>query len=112
MLLRTAVSLYSPFQSIFLGKLACCVSDNKITTRVNLFNEWVRELPEDARTPEGTLTDCAPCILNRNDSCISHLETIEITFHNAPPAQKPPTEKQKTARRMHRHPACGQSVIE
>ena len=26
MLLRTAVSLYSPFQSIFLGKLACCVT--------------------------------------------------------------------------------------
>ena len=62
-------------------------SDNKITTRVNLFNEWVRELPEDARTPEGTLTDCAPCILNRNDSCISHLETIEITFHYAPATQ-------------------------
>ena len=26
MLLRTAVSLYSPFQSILLGKLACCVT--------------------------------------------------------------------------------------
>ena len=26
MLLRTAVSLYSPFQSILLGKLTCCLS--------------------------------------------------------------------------------------
>ena len=59
-------------------------SDNKITTRVNLFNEWVNKLPDDARTMDGDLTGCSPCILNRNDSCISHLETIEITFHFAP----------------------------
>lgn len=59
-------------------------SDDRITTRVNLFNEWVKSLPEDARTLDGDLTGCSPCILNRNDSCISHLETIEITFYYGP----------------------------
>lgn len=60
-------------------------SDNQITTRVNLFNEWVKALPEDARTPNGDLTDCSPCILNRNDPAISHLKTITLTFHYGPP---------------------------
>ncbi len=59
-------------------------SDNEITTRVNLFNEWVKALPNDARTLNGDLTGCAPCILNRNDSCISSMESIEITFYYGP----------------------------
>ena len=59
-------------------------SDDRITTRVNLFNEWVKALPEDARTLDGDLTGCSPCIIERNGSCISHLETIEITFYYGP----------------------------
>ncbi len=59
-------------------------SDNQITTRVNLFNEWVTKLPDEARTMDGDLTDCSPCILNRNDSCISTMYTIEITFYYGP----------------------------
>ena len=59
-------------------------SDNKITTRVNLFNEWVKALPEDAHTMDGDLTDCSPCILDRNDACISHMESISITFYYGP----------------------------
>lgn len=59
-------------------------SDNEITTRVNLFNEWVKALPDDARTLDGDLTGCSPCILDRNDSCISQMKTIEITFYYGP----------------------------
>lgn len=59
-------------------------SDNQITTRVNLFNEWVKELPPEARTLDGDLTGCSPCILNRNDSVISGMESIEITFYYGP----------------------------
>lgn len=61
-------------------------SDNGITTRVNLFNEWVHKVPDGIRTPDGDLTDCTPCIINRNDNVISHIETIEITFHYGPAA--------------------------
>ena len=61
-------------------------SDNRITTRVNLFNEWVKALPEDAHTMDSDLTDCSPCILDRNDACISHMETIYITFYYGPAA--------------------------
>ncbi len=59
-------------------------SDNQITTRVNLFNEWVTKLPDEARTMDGDLTDCSPSILNRNDACISTMYTIEITFYYGP----------------------------
>ena len=59
-------------------------SDNRITTRVNLFNEWVHKLPEEARTLDGDLTGCTPCVINRNDQVISHIETIQITFHYGP----------------------------
>lgn len=61
-------------------------SDNSITTRVNLFNEWVTKLPDGARTMDGDLTDCSPCILDRNDSCISEMYSIEITFYYGPAA--------------------------
>ena len=61
-------------------------SDNAITTRVNLFNEWVNALPAEARTMDGDLTGCSPCILDRNDSCISEMYTIEITFYYGPAA--------------------------
>lgn len=61
-------------------------SDNKITTRVNLFNEWVKDLPDDARTMDGDLTGCSPCILDRNDSCVSEMYTLEITFYYGPAA--------------------------
>lgn len=59
-------------------------SDNRITTRVNLFNEWVHKLPEEARTLDGDLTGCTPCIIDRNDEVISRIETISITFHYGP----------------------------
>lgn len=59
-------------------------SDNQITTRVNLFNEWVTKLPDNIRTMDGDTTGCSPSILNRNDSCISQMYTISITFYYGP----------------------------
>lgn len=59
-------------------------ADNGITTRVNLFNEWVTKLPDSARTMDGDLTGCSACILDRNDGIIPHIETIEITFYYGP----------------------------
>lgn len=59
-------------------------ADNGITTRVNLFNEWVTKLPDGARTMDGDLTGCAACILDRNDGIIPHIDTIEIDFYYGP----------------------------
>lgn len=59
-------------------------SDNKITTRVNLFNEWVTKLPDDARTMDGDLTGASPCILDRNDGIIPTVQSIEVTFYYGP----------------------------
>lgn len=61
-------------------------ADNGITTRVNLFNEWVTRIPGDARTADGLLEGISPNIIDRNDSMIPHIETIEITFHYGPAA--------------------------
>ncbi len=62
-------------------------ADNQITTRVNLFNEWVTKLPDEARTVDGDLTDVSPVgIIDRNDEVISNIQTIEITFHYGPAA--------------------------
>ena len=61
-------------------------ADNAITTRVNLFNEWVTKLPDGARTPDGDLTGASPNLLDRNDGIIPHIDTIEITFYYGPAA--------------------------
>ena len=58
--------------------------DAKNTTRVNLFNEWVTKLPDDARTMSGDLSYASPCVIDRNDDVISHIETISITFYFGP----------------------------
>lgn len=56
-------------------------SDNGVTTRVNLFNEWVTTIPRDkARVRFGDLTGTTATPINRNDEVINHIETIEITF--------------------------------
>lgn len=61
-------------------------SDNAITTRVNLFNEWVTKVPDGARTLDGDLSNASASILDRNDSAVSHIETLEITFYYGPAA--------------------------
>ena len=52
-------------------------SDEKITTRVNLFNEWVPAPPDDARTIDG-LADDATAQAVSND--IGEWKTMEVTF--------------------------------
>ena len=40
-------------------------SDDAVTTRVNLFNEWVPAPPEDARTIDGLAADATPIALDK-----------------------------------------------
>lgn len=55
--------------------------DNDFTTRVNLYNEWVGKLPDEARTVNGDLEGCGPCIIDKNIQA----DTIEITFDYVAP---------------------------
>ena len=60
-------------------------SDDGHCTRVNLFNEWVTQVPRDkARVLYGDLTGTSAQLINRNDPVISHIESIYITFQYAP----------------------------
>lgn len=52
-------------------------SDNGICTRVNLYNEWVTEIPSDARSL-GSLKTASPCILDKTE--IDNIKNITIKF--------------------------------
>ena len=53
-------------------------SDDGVRTRVNLFNEWETELPEDARGLDEKLTDVSAVAVDPQD--FAAVEAIEITF--------------------------------
>ena len=59
-------------------------SDDGVTTRVNLFNEWVKSLPASARMHYGNLAGATPTPINRNDAVIAQIESIYITFEYSP----------------------------
>ncbi len=52
-------------------------SDEGITTRVNLYNEWVNSLPDDARTVGGLASDATPTALNK---AVGEWKVMEVTF--------------------------------
>ncbi|MGN0701290.1 MAG: NPXTG-anchored protein [Oscillospiraceae bacterium] len=53
-------------------------SDENITTRVNLYNEWVSNLPDDARTVGGLAADATPtAIASVKDN---QWTTMKVTF--------------------------------
>ena len=53
-------------------------SDDGITTRVNLYNEWVSELPEDARSFDGSLEGATPTPVNKD--AFEAVKTVEVDF--------------------------------
>lgn len=67
-------------------------SDNKSTTRINLYNEWVshdndtlllKDIPENGRPADGyTLEECSPMIVD--PATLGNVETISITFDYGP----------------------------
>lgn len=58
-------------------------SDDELCTRSNLYNMWVGELPDDARTADGDLTGASPEVINPADW--AGLETLQITFEYKQP---------------------------
>ncbi|MCI7767682.1 MAG: glycoside hydrolase family 5 protein [Oscillospiraceae bacterium] len=59
------------------GKGYTCSDDGKCT-RVNLYNGWVKSVPEEARTADGDLTDCSAQIMPLTES--KRIKTISVTF--------------------------------
>ena len=60
-------------------------SDNRLTTRVNLYNEWVKAVPVgEARMHGGNLAGATPTPINRSDAAIAQIKTIYVTFEYAP----------------------------
>lgn len=53
-------------------------SDDGIEMRSNLFNEWVTELPKDARRKDGDLEGASAIIVEKD--AFKDMKTIEVTF--------------------------------
>ena len=72
-------------QKYILKGRAYTTSDDGNTTRVNLFNEWVKTVPvNQARIHYGNLAGTTATPINRNDAVIAQIESIYITFEYAP----------------------------
>lgn len=64
------------------GKKGYTSSDDGITTRMNLYNEWVTDLPEDARSLDGDLSNAAPIFVDK--AAFDKVKSIEIDFSYNP----------------------------
>ncbi len=53
-------------------------SDDTVETRMNIMNEWVGELPADARSYDGKVDDASWIIVDKND--FAAVKSIEIDF--------------------------------
>jgi len=62
--------------------LTYTTSDNARTTRVNLYNGWVNDIPDEARVRGGDLTGATPTPFA--PYIFTHMETLEITFEFVP----------------------------
>lgn len=58
-------------------------SDDQNCTRINLYNEWITKLPDDARCADGDITTITPCIVD--PATLGNVKTIEITFEYIAP---------------------------
>lgn len=66
-------------------------SDEGVTTRSNIWNEWVTELPEQARIADGNLEGATAMIATKE--ALSNVSSIEVTFdfiYGEPPAAEGP----------------------
>ncbi len=57
-------------------------SDDEKCTRVNLYNEWVTQIPDGIRTADEDTANVSSILLDNSD--LSHLENISVTFDYRP----------------------------
>ncbi len=53
-------------------------SDDGVVTRMNIYNEWVSELPADARSFDGNTADANWIIVNKDD--FAAVKTVDVDF--------------------------------
>ena len=63
-------------------------SDDKIETRVNLYNEWVSDLPDDARTADGDLSNATSTALGKSIGAW----TVNFTVSGIEASSEPTTD--------------------
>ncbi|MBR6185453.1 MAG: hypothetical protein IKQ41_04245 [Clostridia bacterium] len=57
-------------------------SDNGVETRMNIYNEWVGEVPADARSFDGEVADASPIIVDKE--AFASVKSFEIDFSLLP----------------------------
>lgn len=60
-------------------------SDDGKCTRYNIYNEWVSDLPEEARSADGTLDRKRPIVIQQDAEALQQMKTLYITFEYALP---------------------------
>ncbi len=58
-------------------------ADDKICTRTNLYNQWVPDVPPEARTIDGTPADSSAMVVD--PAAFTKIESIEVTFDYVAP---------------------------
>lgn len=57
-------------------------TDDKKCTRVNLYNAWMGAIPEEARIPEGDLSNASATVLD--NKTLGEVKTLSVTFDYGP----------------------------
>ncbi len=57
-------------------------SDEGITTRSNLYNEWVTDIPDDARSLDGSLENAAAIVVDKE--AFASVSKMEVDFNYSP----------------------------
>ncbi len=70
--------IYADGQKLALAGQPYTSSDDGICTRVNLYNQWVTNVPNDARTASGFKEGCTASLINPTD--IVNVKNITIEF--------------------------------
>ena len=64
-------------EAIAVGR-SYTTSEDQIESRANIMNEWVKEIPADARTADGSLEGCSAVIVDKN--LFTDVRSIVVRF--------------------------------
>lgn len=65
-------------EPLAMSAKGCTSSDDDVCSRVNLYNAWVKQVPDDARTVDGDLSGCSAQIMEIDSK--KKINTISVTF--------------------------------
>ena len=74
--------LINGVQATYAG-IPYTTNDNPVTTRVNLYNDWVNDIPPEARVFNGDISEASPNFLENYR--LARIETISVTYNYIAP---------------------------